>query len=353
MRSSASLIVRYEGLFRHEAIPAEVRDAGLLLMAENIEGSIGYIQAAVGRLARIIDALLRLSRAGRVEYHWQILDLHTMIRKVVDALQDTIANKKAEVILRELPAACGDATAVEQIFANLISNAVHYLDEARSGTIEVGSDPSTAEGVPAGFHVYYVKDNGLGIPEAYHQRVFTAFNRLHANVAQGEGIGLALVRRMVERHGGKIWLQSAAGVGSTFFVALPAATPDGNVPTDLDRRPAMQSLERRQPSMAIEPILIVLVEDDDGHAELVERNLKRAGVANGIRRLKDGQEAIDFVQAQGASGGRGASHPDAPLARHQDAARRRRGSAPSAQVQSADGIGAHHHADHHRRSARN
>ena len=74
----------------------------------------------------------------------------------------------------------------------------------------------------AGFHVYYVKDNGLGIPEAYHQRVFTAFNRLQANVAQGEGIGLALVRRMVERHGGKIWLESAAGVGTTFFVALPA-----------------------------------------------------------------------------------------------------------------------------------
>ncbi len=58
--------------------------------------------------------------------------------------------------------------------------------------------------------------------EAYHQRVFTAFNRLQANVAQGEGIGLALVRRMVERHGGKIWLESAAGVGTTFFVALPA-----------------------------------------------------------------------------------------------------------------------------------
>ena len=82
----------------------------------------------------------------------------------------------------------------------------------------------------AGLRVYYVKDNGLGIPEAYHNRVFTAFSRLHAGVPQGEGIGLALVRRMVERHGGKIWLESAAGPGTTFFVALPPLRRHGEQP---------------------------------------------------------------------------------------------------------------------------
>ena len=198
----------------------------------------------MGRLARIIDALLRLSRAGRVEYQWQTLDLATIVRKIVDALHDTITNKKAEVVVGELPPAWGDPTAVEQIFANLIGNAVHYLDGARSGRIEVGSTDSPPAGTMPGFHVYYVKDNGLGIPEAYHQRVFTAFSRLHANVAQGEGIGLALVRRMVERHGGKIWLESAAGVGTTFFVALPAPAPAGDqLARSWNGRPQLRSRE--------------------------------------------------------------------------------------------------------------
>ena len=92
-----------EGLFRRDGIPPAVRDQGLKLMSENIEDSIRYIQTAVGRLSRIIDALLRLSRAGRVEYHWQTLDLQTMIRKIVDALRETINAKKAEVVVADLP----------------------------------------------------------------------------------------------------------------------------------------------------------------------------------------------------------------------------------------------------------
>jgi signal transduction histidine kinase len=94
-----------------------------------------------------------------------------------------------------------------------------------------------------GLRVYYVKDNGLGIPEAYHQRMFTAFNRLHADAAQGEGIGLALVRRMVERHGGRIWLESAAGVGTRFFVALPSSPKDGGATGIWERAPVIHEHE--------------------------------------------------------------------------------------------------------------
>jgi signal transduction histidine kinase len=224
-----------QALFRNAEIPSDARPESLKQLTVNIEESIRYIQTAVGRLARIIDALLRLSRAGRVEYQLHSLDVAMIVQRIVDALKDSIASKKAEVVVRTLPPAWGDATAVEQIFANLITNAVQYLDGARSGTIEVGSLDSPPAGKTADFHVYYVKDNGLGIPEAYHKRVFTAFSRLHADVPQGEGIGLALVRRMVARHGGKIWLESAADVGTTFYVALPAGAPPGESSLALDR----------------------------------------------------------------------------------------------------------------------
>ena len=214
-------------LFRREDVPEPVRRRGLQLMDRDIEESIRFIQAAVGRLARIIDALLRLSRAGRVEYQWREVDLAATVGKIVDALHDSIAAKKAQVAVGELPPAWGDPTAIEQVFANLIANAVQYLDPDRPGRIEVDGAAPDGVGLPPGLWVYRVRDNGLGIPESYHQRMFTAFSRFHAGAAQGEGIGLALVRRMVERHGGRIWLESAPGVGTTFFVALPAAAGSG------------------------------------------------------------------------------------------------------------------------------
>jgi signal transduction histidine kinase len=214
-------------LFRRDDVPEPVRRRGLQLMDRDIEESVRFIQAAVGRLARIIDALLRLSRAGRVEYQWQEVDLAATVGKVVDALHDTITAKGARVAVGELPPALGDPTALEQVFANLIGNAVQYLDPGRPGRIEIDVAGPDGPSLPPGLRAYRVRDNGLGIPESYHQRMFTAFSRFHAGVAQGEGIGLALVRRMVERHGGRIWLESAPGVGTTFFVALPAASDEG------------------------------------------------------------------------------------------------------------------------------
>jgi signal transduction histidine kinase len=230
-----------EALFQRADIPSDIRRVGSKIMTENMDESIRFIQAAVGRLARIIDSLLRLSRAGRVEYQWQSVDLASTVPKIVDALRDSISLNKAEVTVHELPRVWGDPTAIEQIFANLISNAVHYLDPARSGRIEVGIADVSLANQMTGFAVIYVKDNGLGIAEAYHQRVFAVFNRLHANVVQGEGVGLALTRRMVERHGGKIWVESSANVGTTFFVALPGQPSERDRPAVPARVPATQA----------------------------------------------------------------------------------------------------------------
>jgi signal transduction histidine kinase len=215
-------------LFERDDVPEAVRQRGVAIVERDVGESIRFIQAAVGRLSRIIDALLRLSRAGRVEYRWQHVDVATVVRRVTDALHDTISTRGVQLDLGRLPTAWGDPVAIEQVFGNLINNAVQYLDPKRPGKIEVGCRNNSADGKPAALRVFYVKDNGLGIPVAYHSRMFTAFNRLHAEVSQGEGIGLALVRRMVERHGGRIWLESNVGAGSTFFVELPANPGDGD-----------------------------------------------------------------------------------------------------------------------------
>ena len=157
-------------LLEREEVPPAVRQHGQRLVRENFEDSIGYIQTAVGRVARIIDALLRLSRAGRVVYQWQMVDVRSTVEKVVGALHDTITEKRAEITVHELPQTWGDPTAVEQIFANLIGNAAQYLDPAHPGRIDIGSNHTSPPGDFAYLQTYYVKDNGLGIPSPYHPR---------------------------------------------------------------------------------------------------------------------------------------------------------------------------------------
>lgn len=209
-------------------LPSETRQQALAILDQDIPQSLHFIQTAVSRLAAIIDALLRLSRAGRVVYQWQQVDVQGVVNRVVESLRGTITERGAEITLKRLPPAWGDPTAVEQIFANLINNAVSYLDPARPGQIEIGSiDDAVISPEPDGLRTYYVKDNGLGIDKLYQPKLFLAFQRFHARIAQGEGIGLALARQAVERHGGKIWAESEPGNGSTFFVALPARPLDG------------------------------------------------------------------------------------------------------------------------------
>ena len=205
-------------------VPASVRQRVTDLLDRDANESIQFIQTAVRRLATIIDALLRLSRVGRVVYDWQQVDVRATVQRVVTALGNTIDERGARVVVGELPPAWGDPTAIEQIFANLVSNALNYLDPARPGVIEVGSQEDRQNDDK---RIYYVKDNGLGIDADHLPKVFLAFQRLHPTVAPGEGIGLPLVRRMVERHGGRIWVESEVGQGSTFFVSLPAQPREG------------------------------------------------------------------------------------------------------------------------------
>jgi light-regulated signal transduction histidine kinase (bacteriophytochrome) len=207
-------------MLHSDGITPELRGSIATLTEQDIPESVHFIRTAVTRASLIIDALLRLSRAGRVEYRWQSVAVGSVVSNILDAMRAAINERQAQVIVHPLAEAWGDPVAVEQIFANLIGNAVNYLDPTRHGRIEIGMLASTLS-----TRTYAVKDNGLGIPAAGVGKVFVAFQRLHGHVARGEGIGLALVRRIVDRHHGDIWVESTEGVGSTFYVRLPAVEP--------------------------------------------------------------------------------------------------------------------------------
>jgi signal transduction histidine kinase len=214
-----------DSIVRQAGLPHAQHRRMVHILDGDVRESLRYLRTAVTRAAAIIDALLRISRAGRLEYQWQRVSVGRVVGRVVEALQGVISQRAVMVSVRELPPAWGDPAAVEQIFSNLIGNALNFLDPARHGRIEIGalesepvdeSDPRAVR-----MRTYYVRDNGLGIPAAYMSKVFRAFQRLHGDVANGDGIGLAVVRRTVERHGGRVWVESAEGAGSTFFVMLP------------------------------------------------------------------------------------------------------------------------------------
>jgi light-regulated signal transduction histidine kinase (bacteriophytochrome) len=171
------------------------------------------------RMDSLVDALLEHSRTGRADLKFDTVDLDAVVDEVLLPFNRMLSD--AQVELRR-PAPLGSATCnrewVTEIFANLIGNAIKYNDK-QVRWIEIGVEPGHPK------H-YYVRDNGIGIAPADQQMIFQMFHRVqdHDNYSLGAGIGLALTRKIVERHGGRIWVVSTQGEGSTFIFTL---SPDG------------------------------------------------------------------------------------------------------------------------------
>lgn len=243
-RELGSVSVELHQLLSGDSATGEPKQRALDLIDGDMRQSIRFIQSATLRLSTIIDALLRLSRVGRVEYSPRTLDVNQLLARLVESLAGELYDRSATIRIADLPACHGDATAIEQLFANLIGNSLKYVDPQRAGVIEIGalSLPHSANGSDTiSMRTYFVKDNGLGIPVACHEKIFQAFQRAHPELAPGEGMGLTIVKRIVERHGGQIWLESAEGQGSTFFVTLPADPLCDDVPSSTGH-PAQKGL---------------------------------------------------------------------------------------------------------------
>ena len=170
------------------------------------------------RMETLIDSLLHFSRLGRVDLATDQVDMNEIVREVLDNLDISLKEEKIEVrIPRPLPTVRADRVRVGEIFYNLIVNGIKYSDKAEKW-IEIGTTRD-GEGSPP---VFYVRDNGIGIPEKHHDAVFRIFKRLHGRdkYGGGTGAGLTIVKKIVERHHGRIWLDSVPGEGTTFFFTL-------------------------------------------------------------------------------------------------------------------------------------
>jgi PAS domain S-box-containing protein len=175
------------------------------------------LSSASVRLKRLIEELLTLSRVSRQLAPPQRVDTGQVIAAVIDGVRASRDEKSATVeVLDTLPDVSGDPVRLEQIFGNLISNALKFNDsaEARVTIGVLGATAATA--------TFYVRDNGIGIEPQYHERIFGVFQRLHRREEyDGTGAGLAIVKRAVEALGGSVSVESALGSGSTFVVTLP------------------------------------------------------------------------------------------------------------------------------------
>jgi signal transduction histidine kinase len=177
------------------------------------------------RMETLIDSLLQFSRLGRVDLAIDQVDLNEIVAEVLESLAITLQEEKVEIRLPlPLPKVRADRVRVGEIFSNLIVNAVKYNDKPQKW-IEIGT---TRNGSPlgAGPPVFYVRDNGIGIPEKHFDAVFRIFKRLHGRdqFGGGTGAGLTIVKKIVERHHGRIWIQASPGEGTTFYFTLQEET---------------------------------------------------------------------------------------------------------------------------------
>ena len=191
---------------------------------EEARRKLDVIQSEAQRMGVLIDDLLAFSRLGRKAMTVGDLDMTGLAKSTYEGLNGQHGGPRAELRLGSLPRAKGDRALLTQVWANLLSNALKFSSKREQPLIEVSAISDEKE------HIFFVRDNGAGFDPRYHAKLFGVFQRLHSSSEfPGTGVGLALVQRIVTRHGGRVWADSKPNEGATFYFTLPREESHGAV----------------------------------------------------------------------------------------------------------------------------
>lgn len=187
-------------------------------MDDNIPESLQFVKAGTAKMASLLDGLLQVSRVGSTQIDIKSLDMNKVMGDVRQSMEFQISQKNVSFTAGQLPPCKADRTQIDQVFTNLIDNALKYLDPNRKGQIHISGRAENE------MSIYCVHDNGIGMAQAHQDKIFDLFHRLNPKDGiKGEGLGLTIVKRIVQRHSGSIDLESTPAAGSKFYVTLPSA----------------------------------------------------------------------------------------------------------------------------------
>jgi len=184
-------------------------------MSADFSESLGFIKSSIARMDRLISAILNLTREGRREFQPEKIETRDFVEAIVSSMAHQAAEAQADIHIEPLPEIVSDRLALEQIFSNLIDNAIKYLKSGVPGEIRIRGRTKL------GYAIFEISDNGRGIDARDHQRIFDLFRRAGTQDKPGQGIGLAHVRALVRRLGGTMSVSSELNAGSTFTITLP------------------------------------------------------------------------------------------------------------------------------------
>jgi signal transduction histidine kinase len=176
---------------------------------------LSVIIGNAGQMWQLIEGLLRFSRLGRQHLLMEPVEVEELVHEVLSSMSSELEGRHIEILAQDLPGCFGDPALLKQVFINLLSNAFKFTRQREPATIKIGCICEQDE------NVYFIQDNGIGFDMKDAQKLFGVFQRLHPDEQfEGTGVGLSIVQRIVERHGGKVWAEAEEGKGATFYFRL-------------------------------------------------------------------------------------------------------------------------------------